>query len=268
MKRKVVIQNHKGGVGKTSTAVKLAAYLARAGESVLLLDTCAQGHVALAFGMEQEPCFYDLMVRKARWQDVLRLAPAERYATPDEIPGMTGKLLVLPGNAETSGIISNISDPFLLLRRVQQLENVVDWVIVDTSPSESLIHTLTYALADEIFLPVVPEAWSINGMMNALAYTENYSTLRTGQGLPPTRVLGILPTKYKGGTVEHQENVKLLKAQFGDLVWEPVVERIAWSEAARKGLSLFRYAPGSQAALEAAAFCERARQMMEAVIHG
>src|SRR5262245_47899126 len=137
----VIWLNEKGGVGKTTGSTNLAAWLAIQGYRVVLVDASAQGHASLTFNLPPEPCFYDLVVRNARWQDVLRLVPPERYCVPDTASDVTGTLLICPGNIETRGIAGAISDTFIALRRFSQLAATVDFIIVDTAPEPTLLHT-------------------------------------------------------------------------------------------------------------------------------
>ncbi|PJF33875.1 MAG: hypothetical protein CUN57_01010, partial [Phototrophicales bacterium] len=96
----ITLLNQKGGVGKTTLATHLATALAMTGYQTLLIDTDAQGSATFGVGFDYEPGLYNLLVRKANWQDVLRVVSPEIYEHPkQQKPG--GTLYLLPSNPET-----------------------------------------------------------------------------------------------------------------------------------------------------------------------
>ncbi len=241
--------NEKGGVGKTTLATHMAAGLAIRGKRVILVDADPQGHATIAFDLDKEPGFYDLIVRNAPFGQVLRVVPPERYAVP--AADMSGELLVIPSNIETRSIAGSISDAFAILKRFNQLRNAIDYVFFDTSPTPSLLHSSIYMATDGIIYPTKCESWSFDGLRESLTHKDQFSPIRNNYDLSDIKVLGVVPTMFRGRTLEHQDNLRLLHDTFGSLVWEPLPVRTIWAEATSARRTVFSLAPNSGTAEEA-----------------
>ncbi|NWF69082.1 MAG: ParA family protein [Chloroflexi bacterium] len=240
--------NEKGGVGKTTLATHIAAGLAIRGYRVVLADADPQGHATVSMGLKKEPCFYDLLVRDAAFKDVLRRVPAEVFSPENEAP--KGELYVLPSNLETRSIPNQISDPFAAADRFRELEDVIDYVIFDTSPTPSLLHGSIYLATDAILYPTKSETLSFDGLIESLTHRVEAQTQRKRWGMDNITILGIVPTMYRSATLVHQENYAKLKTAYGELVWPPIAMRTVWAEASSVGMLVYRYAPESEGALE------------------
>jgi chromosome partitioning protein len=256
----ITLANQKGGVGKTTLCVHLAAGLASRGVRVLLVDADAQGHATFGLGLKQEPGFYDLLVRDAKWADVLRVVPPETYEPPDY--KAQGLLVVLPGNVETQLIAQRIDDAFAIYNRLEELEDYVDVVVFDTSPTPSLLHGAIYLATDALIYPTLCETYSLNGLLATIQSREVFSRQRKNAKGKPVEMLGIVPTMYRASTVEHSENLFGLRQRFGEKVWDPMPLRITWSEAATHRRPVFALLPDSPAAAEAWAIVEKTQEAM------
>jgi chromosome partitioning protein len=241
----ITLLNEKGGVGKTTVATHIAAGLAIRGHRVVLVDADPQGHATIAFGLTKEPGFYDLIVRNAPFQDVLRPVPAERFNVPDEAKNTKGQLLIVPSNTETRSIAVNTSDAFTVLKRFNQLRSAIDYIIVDTSPTPSLLHASIYMATDGIIYPTKCEAWSFDGLRESFEHKNQFTSLRQNYNLADIRVIGIVPTMFRSKTLEHRENLANLRQAFGDLVWKPLPVRTIWAEVASARRTVFSLAPGT-----------------------
>lgn len=258
----ITLLNEKGGVGKTSLAVHAAAGLAIKGYRVVLIDADAQGHATIALGRSKEPGFYDLIVREAPFDQVLRHIPRERYAAPEIIPTMKGELYLVASNVETRSIAQNISDAFAVLKRIMQLRDAIDFVIFDTSPTPSLTHASIYMATDAIVMPTKLEAWSFDGLRETLAHKDQFQPIRQQYNLSAIKLYGIVPTLYRKGTLEHDTNLEILKERFGNQVWEPIPQRTIWSEAATAKCTVFALAPDSKTAQEAWGFVNKIEEVV------
>lgn len=256
----ITLLNEKGGVGKTTLATHIAAGLAVRGLRVALVDADPQGHATVMSGLAKEPGLYDLLVRDMPFKDVLRFIPAEQY----QIPGqpMTGRLFVIPSNIETRNIANSISDAFAVHDRFHELDNAIDYVVFDTSPTPSLLHGSIYLATDAIIYPTKCEYLSFDGLVESIKHRQAAQAHRDKWNLGDIQVLGIIPTMYRHQTVEHSENLKELKKQFGDLVWPPVMQRTIWTEAATMRQPVFALAPDTKAASEALAMVDRIRKAL------
>lgn len=245
----ITLSNEKGGVGKTTIAIHLAAGMAVRGKRVLLIDADAQANATGGFGLSEEPGFYDLLVRHANWNEVLRVIQPEAYEPPDV--KSKGLLAILPGNGETQLIAQKIDDAYAIYDRLKELEGSIDIAIFDTSPTPSLLHGAIYLATDGIVYPTLCETFSLQGLLKTMRHREQFSRNRRSATGRTIRTLGIVPTMYRASTVEHSENLAELRAQFGAKVWQPLPLRITWSEAATLRRPVFNVAPHSSASQDA-----------------
>jgi chromosome partitioning protein len=259
----ITLLNEKGGVGKTTKATTFASWLADQGYKVLLVDADEQGHASIAIGGQDEPGFFELMARGAPWKDVLRQVPAERWQSPGTLT--SPNLLLLPGNIETRALPWLVRPEANALRtHLKRIESSLDYVVIDTGPAASLLHLLIFSATDYIVFPTKTEYLSFDGLAKAISHLQAVNEDRAERNKPPVEVLGIVPMMYRSTTVEHQENLKLLKEYYGDYVLNTISERTIWAEATAKQVSIWNYAPGSIAAREAEIVCQ---QLMERMSH-
>lgn len=244
----ITLLNEKGGVGKTTLATHISAGLAFRGYKVLLVDADPQGHATVSLGLKSEPGLYELLVRSAPFQDIVRTVPKEQYTVVEK--EAQGELYVIPGNVETRSIPLNISDVFVVHDRLRLLEDIIDIVVIDTPPTPSLLHSAIYMATDAIIYPTECEYLSFDGLAKSLTHRHQFQTMRTSKGLKPIEVMGIVPNKLKGRTLTHYSNLQQLQEKFGDMVWSPIRHRIMWAEASVSRRPVFSYAPGSEAAAE------------------
>lgn len=235
--------NEKGGVGKTTLAIHLAAGLAIKGLRVLLIDADAQANATVSLGMPPQPGLYELMVREAAWDDLLRYPEPARYSNAP----VTGTLALLPSNVETR-LIAEATDRLMVLHeRLQELDGQVDIVMMDTSPTPSMTHAAIYIATDALVLPTLLENLSIRGVVNSLARRKEYGNIRLAYQLPNIDVLGIVPMMSQR-TREHRECMALLTEKFGSAVWDAIRRDTLYNESSRRLRTLFAYAPESEAA--------------------
>ncbi len=256
----ITLLNEKGGVGKTTLATHIAAGLAIRGLRVILADADAQGLATVSMGLAKEPGLYNLLVRDAPFKDVLRIVPPEWYQVPDH--PSEGRLYVVPSNTETRSIATQISDAFTVLNRFRELEDAIDVVIFDTSPTPSLLHGSIYLATDAILYPTKCEYLSFDGLVESLTHRERVEPARAKWGLSKVDVMGIVPMMYRGSTVLHQENLTQLREQFGGLVWPEIAMRTIWAEASNLRQLLYSFAPSSSSAQECWDLVERVERYL------
>lgn len=247
--RVITLLNEKGGVGKTTISAHIAAGLAVKGYRVLLVDADPQGHATMLFGLAKEPGLHDLMLRGAPFQKVLHAIAPEQIAAPDK--PVNGRLLVLPSNVSTRDVARGLTDARAVREKFRQLESALDVIIVDTSPTPSPLHAWIAIASDGFIIPTLCEMLAFDGVRESLAHRQVFITQKQNLGLGDIELMGIIPTRFKSNTLEHPDMLEQLKNAFGHLVWEPVHDRILWTEAARAYRPVFSYAPGTHAARDA-----------------
>jgi chromosome partitioning protein len=257
----ITLLNEKGGVGKTTLATHIAAGLAVKGHRVVLVDADPQGHATVALGLQKEPGLYDLLVRDASFKSVLRFIPPKAYQVGTQT--VPGQLFIVPSNVESRNISNSISDSFAVSERFHELDDTIDVVIFDTSPTPSLLHGSIYIATDAVIYPTTCEYLSFDGLVESIKHRQAAEAHRKQWGLHAINVLGIVPTMFRNKTLEHAENLRQLKSQFGELVWEPIPQRTIWAEAAAIRRPVFSFAPESKAAEDAWTLI---RRVQEAVI--
>jgi chromosome partitioning protein len=245
----ITFLNEKGGVGKTTLSTHIAAGLAIAGHRVVLADADPQGSATYAVGFDYEPGMYNLLVRNEHFKDVLRFVSPEVYEVKDR--AVRGRLFLLPSNVETRNIASSINDALSVVRRFQELDKAIDYVIFDTSPTPSLLHGAIYLATDAIIYPTTCEALSMQGLLNSFEHRRLSDVYRKQQGLSPIVNFGIVPMMFRRNTLEHRENLEELKSEFGEKVWHPISQSTIWTEASRIGRMVWVNAPESRPAKEA-----------------
>jgi len=252
----ITLSNEKGGVGKTTLATHVAAGLAIRGARVLLIDADAQANATMSFGLEKEPGFYNLLGGKAKWRNILRNIPPEFYEMPNQ--QSEGYLLILPGNNQTAHIQSAVQDAYALYKRLNELKDAIDFVVIDTSPTPSLLHGAIYLATDAVLYPTLCETFSLQGLVE---------TMQNVAGAPGKEIatLGIVPNMYRSKTVEHSENLTMLREKFGELVWTPITQSIVWSEATAMRRPVFALAPDNRAATEALSVVDHVQEAIENV---
>lgn len=260
----ITLLNEKGGVGKTTLATHFAAGMALRGKRVILVDADPQGHATVVLGLPKEPGLYDLLVRGKQFKETLRFVSPDVY----EIPGqpVEGQLFVLPSNVETRSIVNHVSDAFAVRRRLREIESAIDLVIVDTSPTPSLLHGAIYLATHAIVYPTKCEYLSFDGLMESLRHREEADLHREELKLNRIANLGIIPMMYRSATMEHRDNLADLQEQFGDLVWEPVKMRTVWTEAARIRRCIWNFAPDAEAASDAMRLVEHFEEELSRVV--
>lgn len=229
----VTIGNEKGGVGKTTVAIHLAAILSRQNNRVLFIDADEQGTASMALGFGKEPSLYNLLVRNENWQTAIK--------------PYTESMLVVTSNVETRNIAISTSDLLVLHKRLQQVRTVFDYVVIDISPTPSLLHGLIYHATD-YFVPVTQlEEWSMEGLREAIGHSTIANEIREQKDLGNLKIAGIVPNQYMAGRIVGDEQLKYLQENY-DRVCSPIPYLEAFKQAALVGQLVIDYAPDSKAA--------------------
>lgn len=248
----IAVTNRKGGVGKSSMALHIAAGLATVGYRVGLIDTDSQGHIAVSLGLPPTDALYEVLVDGAPLDDrTFPALPPARYSIPD-YPAK-GELRIL-SSADNSYLIPHKldGDTFALLNLIDRMKKEFNlaFVIVDTSPTLKDIDALIWLATDAFVYVTELEALALQGLDRAIEQMLTISADRKKYLNRPTAVLGIIPNK-KRDTIAHDVGLEELQAKYDTLVWKPVRLNTIWTEASHEQQVLYTYAPSSKAAQEA-----------------
>ena len=232
--RIIAVFNHKGGTGKTTTSVSVAAGLAARGKRVLLVDTDAQGNVSVSLGATSERSLYHVLVMG------LRVADATKTVRPnlDLLPSnetLAAAELYLAGRQARDRVLSD---------RLASAAKAYDFVIVDCSPSLSLMNQNALVFADSVLIPVACDYLSLVGVRQVLKTVKNVNSLLHH----PVQIWGVLPTFFDGRAKISREAVATLQGHFGERCLTPIRAGIKFKEAPAQGQTIFEYAAGTNAA--------------------
>lgn len=236
MTRCVAITQKKGGVGKTTTALALAAIAADAGMSVGLIDLDSQGTATTGLGVAHSDAAADVLLGQLPLDDAWVETEHGILVVPSG-PGTEGAERMLAADA-ISGLLG-LRNAFAAATRTPDL------VLIDTRPDEAHGVLNAYVAADEVWLVTEPVPASVEVIPRLMQTVE-----RIGAGLNPgLRVSAIIPTKFDARTRVHTGGVAALREAFGDLVTQPIPSSVKAIEAHGSRTPLPAYAPMSSAAI-------------------
>ena len=236
MRQIIAILNQKGGVGKTTTTINVAAYLAKMGKTVLVVDLDPQGNATSGLGVQKnnEVTTYDVLVNGALVGQAIKEVEAEGIA-------------LIPANADLAA-----AEIELVSRedREQLLKNALahtshDYVLIDCPPSLGLLSINALVAADWVLIPVQAEYYALEGLTQLLSTVQ-----RVRQGLNPNlELLGVAVTMYDGRTSLSDSVYKELQKHFGAKLFKTVIPRnVRLAEAPSHGKTILEHDKWSRGA--------------------
>ncbi len=240
--------NQKGGVGKTTTAVNLGAYLAQAGQRVLIVDIDPQANATSSLGLDKrqlEFSIYDALVNEMPLRRVILRSPELEIFLAPSSPALAG--------AEVE-LVSVLAREYRLKQALEQVSGAYDYVLTDCPPSLSLltVNALTAAF-DGVIIPVQCEYLALEGL------TQLHQTIELVRARlnPRLEIRGLLMTMFDGRTNLAQQVVDQVRQHFGARVFEAIIPRsVRLSEAPSYGQPISSYAPRSPGAIAYAALAQ------------
>ncbi|OGC16127.1 sporulation initiation inhibitor Soj [candidate division WOR-1 bacterium RIFOXYD2_FULL_36_8] len=232
--------NQKGGVGKTTTTVNLAAYLASLDKKVLVLDMDPQGNATVGCGVDRqnlETCIYNVMVDQVPIIDVIQKTAINN-------------LDIIPATARLAGaeveLVSAPEREFRLKKALFDAKQVYDYLMIDCPPSLNLLTVNALTAADEVVIPIQCEYYALEGI-SQLIKTLDLVRERLN---PMLKIGGVLLTMHDQRTVLANQVVEEARKHFGSKVFQTIIPRnVRLAEAPSFGQPIIFYDPGSKGAL-------------------
>lgn len=229
----IAIANQKGGVGKTTTAINLAASLAVLEKKVLIIDADPQANTTSGLNFspddDQKRTLYEVMIGSIRAEDALiQTEIANLHMVPSHI-NLVGVEIEMLDTEDRESILKNVITP---------IRENYDYIIIDCSPSLGLITVNALTAADSVIIPVQPEFFALEGLGKLL------QTIRIVQnGVNPALTIeGFVVTMFDGRTKVHTQVVNQLNEHFKDMVFRTIIQRnIRLSEAPSHGKPIVLY---------------------------
>ena len=233
MSEVIVITSGKGGVGKTTTAINLAASLAVLERKVLIIDADPQANTTSGLNFspdnDEQRTLYEVMIGKIDVEDALiqtELAGLHMIPSHINLVGAEIEMLEMPDRES------------VMRKALMPIRDRYDYIIIDCSPSLGLITVNTLTAADSVIIPVQPEFFALEGLGKLL---QTIRLVQSGVN-PKLTIEGFVVTMFDGRTKVHTQVVQELREHFQDMVFKTIIQRnIRLSEAPSHGKPIILY---------------------------
>ncbi len=251
MGRAIVVANQKGGVGKTTTAINLAACLAEAGQKVLAIDMDPQGNMTSGLGVDKdaiENSVYELLLGEAEVEDCVQKEVIENLSVIGSNINLSAAEIELIGQDEKE---------YILQKAITPIRDQYDFVIIDCPPSLSMLTINSMCLADTVLVPIQCEYYALEGLTQ-LIHTINLVQDRLN---PSLEIEGVVFTMYDARTNLSLQVVENVKSNLEQNIYKTIIPRnVRLAEAPSYGMPINLYDTKSAGA-------ESYRLLADEVIH-
>jgi chromosome partitioning protein len=255
----IAITNQKGGVGKTTTSVNLAAALAEKKSRILLVDIDPQGSATSVLDSKENenPSIYSALI-------------GEKSAAELVIPTRIKNLSLIPSNLDLAGAeieVARMDDHMMRLRTCFEglrKQSLFDYILLDCPPSLGILMSNALAAADEILVPIQCEYYALEGLGLLMEVTDR---IRASGANPTLSISGLLLTMFDSRTNLNPAVEKEVRSHFQDVVYKSVIPRtVRFAEAPSHGKTIFEHDPHGSGTLAyrklAKEFLDRQKQGM------
>jgi chromosome partitioning protein len=228
----IVFVNQKGGVGKTTSAINIGAYIALAGKKVLLVDFDSQGNMSSGVGVSKDkPTIYELLAEQTKAKDVIKHTPVENLDAISASIDLSGAAIEL---------VDQENREYFLKKALQPLKEIYDFILIDCPPSLGILTLNGLAAADSVLVPMQCEYFALEGITLLLQTVKKVQK----EINPELKIGGIFFTMYDSRTRLAQDVVMQVKSYFKDVVFNTIIPRnVRLSEAPSHGLPICKYDP-------------------------
>lgn len=242
MSKLIAISNHKGGVGKTTSAINIGAGLNKLGKKILLIDLDPQANLSQSLGLiDQERNIYGSL------RGEYKLEPIQVLKGLDVIPStldLSGAEVELSGEAGREYILRELIEP---------LRASYDYILIDSPPSLGLLTINAFTASDEILIPLQAQFLALQGLAKLIEVIDKIKK-RLNKEL---KIGGVIITQYDSRKVLNRDVVATIEAHLKKDVFKTKIrDNIALAEAPARGLDIFRYNSKSSGAEDYLALCK------------
>lgn len=251
MSKVIAVVNQKGGVGKTTTAMNLAAFLSELGKFVLLVDMDPQGNASSGLGLSKENNLlgiYEALSKQKRLHDIIKNTAHDGLRVAPSTPNLAGANIELVDVERREHQLRDL---------LEEVKHAYDYIIIDCPPSLGLLTINSLVAADELLIPVQAEYYALEGLGQLL----NTINLIQTHIKPDLKILGAVITMFDKRTRLSEDVLNELYKYFPDTIFRSVIPRtVRLAEAPSFGQSIAHYEPSGKGAK---AYERLAREILE-----
>ncbi len=248
----ISLLNHKGGVGKTTSAINIGAGLVEFGKKILLIDLDPQANLSLSLGAPRLPnTIYEAM-------------KGEAPLTPHTVKnGLDVVISTLDLSGAEMELINEAGREFILHELFVPLKDKYDYIIIDCPPSLGLLTLNALTCSDFVYIPLQTQFLALQGLAKIKQVISKVK-LRLNRKL---EIGGVLATMYDSRKVLNREVVETIKKYFGDTVFKTKIrDNVSLAEAPAKRKDIFEYSPNSLGAKDYLALCREILERTKKVV--